>query len=355
MAFWRSKTRSPSELVRALKDSIVRLDAGPPGNDARKKAMVNWAAATLRAPLLRHQSLPKHDATEDISKVLSQMKVLLYGDGESEPQPELNAQLAQEFYSNDTFLLLLDNIWRFEFEARKDVSQVFNHLLRRQIGTRHPTVEYLNGRPDVVLSALRGYENSETALNTGAILHEMLRHETLAKKVLYSENLYSFIDYIDKTTFGIACDAMTNFKELLTRHKPLVAEFLDNNYDRFFQNFNLLITSPNYVTQRQSLRLLSELLLDRANFTVMSRYISSEENLKTIMNLLRSKAKNISVEAFHVFKIFVANPRKPPPIESILRRNKAKLTTFLRGFNPDREDEQFADEKVFLLQQIEAL
>lgn len=96
---------------------------------------------------------------------------------ESEPQPELNAQLAQEFYSNDTFLLLLDNIWRFEFEvdfqarvmrmflimimlstlqARKDVSQVFNHLLRRQIGTRHPTVEYLNGRPDVVLSALRG-------------------------------------------------------------------------------------------------------------------------------------------------------------------------------------------------------
>ena len=63
------------------------------------------------------------------------------------------------------------------------------------------------------------------------ILHEMLRHESLAKTLLYSERLYDFIPYIDKTTFGIACDAMANFKELLTRHKAMVADFLDKNYD----------------------------------------------------------------------------------------------------------------------------
>lgn len=81
------------------------------------------------------------------------------------------------------------------------------------------------------------------------ILHEMLRHETLAKTLLYSDQLYDFVGYIDKTTFGIACDAMANFRvschasacvlitlkthiqELLTRHKPMVAEFLDKNYD----------------------------------------------------------------------------------------------------------------------------
>jgi calcium binding protein 39 len=75
------------------------------------------------------------------------------------------------------------------------------------------------------------YENAEVALNTGMILHEMLRHESLAKTLLYSERLYDFIPYIDKTTFGIACDAMANFKELLTRHKAMVADFLDKNYD----------------------------------------------------------------------------------------------------------------------------
>lgn len=57
------------------------------------------------------------------------------------------------------------------------------------------------------------------------------------------------------------------------------------------------------MTKRQSLKLVGEILLDRTNFNVMTRYISSEENLKTMMNLLRDKSKNIQFEAFHVFKV----------------------------------------------------
>jgi hypothetical protein len=49
--------------------------------------------------------------------------------------------------------------------------------------------------------------------------------------------------------------------------------------------------------------LLGELLLDRANFNIMTRYISDPENLKRMMNLLRSKSRNIQFEAFHVFKV----------------------------------------------------
>lgn len=57
------------------------------------------------------------------------------------------------------------------------------------------------------------------------------------------------------------------------------------------------------MTKRQSLKLLGEILLDRANFNVMTRYIASEANLKMMMNLLRDKSKNIQFEAFHVFKV----------------------------------------------------
>ena len=116
-----------------------------------------------------------------------------------------------------------------------------------------------------------------------------------------------------------------------------------------------MILSNNYVTKRQSLKLLGEILLDRANFNVMTRYIASETNLKMMMNLLRDKSKNIQFEAFHVFKVwlyrgsrlasdstkplqvFVANPKKPPQIESILRRNKDKLLKFLKDFHNDKE------------------
>jgi calcium binding protein 39 len=103
-----------------------------------------------------------------------------------EPAPELIAQLAQETYNTDLLLVLVQNISRFEFEARKDVVQIFNNLLRRQIGSRWPTVEYLSGKHDVIFAALAGYENEEVALNTGMILKEMLRHEQLCKILLCS-------------------------------------------------------------------------------------------------------------------------------------------------------------------------
>lgn len=65
--------------------------------------------------------------------------------------------------------------------------QIFNNLLRRQIGSRWPTVEYLSGKPEIIFATLAGYENEDVALNTGMILKEMLRHEQLAKILLYSD------------------------------------------------------------------------------------------------------------------------------------------------------------------------
>ncbi|KAI0635160.1 Mo25-like protein [Trametes polyzona] len=328
MNFFKTKPRTPPDLVRGLRDALPRLEAGPPGGEARRKA------------------------NEEVARNLQQIKAILYGD---DPVPELVAQLAQETYNSDLLLHLIQNIHKLEFESRKDVVQIFNNLLRRQIGSRFPTVEYLSSRPEVLFAAFDGYGNEEIALNTGMILREMLRHEPLAKILLYSEQFYKFPHYIESTTFGISCDAYTNLKETLTRHKAMVAEYLDKNYDRFFTSFTTLILSNNYVTKRQSLKLLGEILLDRANFNVMTRYIANETNLKMMMNLLRDKSKNIQFEAFHVFKVFVANPKKPPQIENILRRNKDKLLKFLKDFHNDKEDEQFMDEKQFLIVQIQSL
>lgn len=93
-----------------------------------------------------------------------------------EPAPETVAQLAQEVYATDLLYALVTSMWRFEFEvrhgatflcvirlvtegewqARKDVAQIFTHLLRRQIGSRWPTVEYLNTKDEIVFAVLKG-------------------------------------------------------------------------------------------------------------------------------------------------------------------------------------------------------
>uniref|UniRef100_A0A672PRR8 Calcium-binding protein 39-like n=1 Tax=Sinocyclocheilus grahami TaxID=75366 RepID=A0A672PRR8_SINGR len=286
---------------------------------------------------------------KEASKCLVAMKEILYGTNDKEPHTETVAQLAQELYNSGLLISLVENLQVIDFEGKKDVCQIFNNILRRQIGTRSPTVEYFCSHQEVLFILLKGYETPQVALNCGIMLRECIRHEPLAKIVLHSEHFKDFFSYVEMSTFDIASDAFATFKDLLTRHKVLVAEFLEQNYDK-------LLHSENYVTKRQSLKLLGELLLDRHNFTVMTRYISKPENLKLMMNLLRDKSPNIQFEAFHVFKVFVANPNKTQPIVDILLKNQTKLIDFLSNFQKDRtDDEQFNDEKTYLVKQIRDL
>ncbi|KAJ4924277.1 hypothetical protein JOQ06_000517 [Pogonophryne albipinna] len=256
---------------------------------------------------------------------------ILYGSNDKEPHTETVAQLAQELYNSGLLLSLVKNLQVIDFEGKKDVCQIFNNILR-------------------------SYETPQSALNCGIMLRECIRHEPLAKIILHSSDFYKFFLYVEMSTFDIASDAFATFKDLLTRHKVLVAEYLEQNYEAVFTDYEKLLHSENYVTKRQSLKLLGELLLDRHNFTVMTRYISKPENLKLMMNLLRDKSPNIQFEAFHVFKVFVANPNKTQPIIDILLKNQTKLIDFLSNFQKDRtDDEQFNDEKTYLIKQIRDL
>lgn len=100
--------------------------------------------------------------------------------------------------------------------------------------------------------------------------------------------------------FEVGSDAFATFKDLFTRHKTLAAQFLTSNFDQVrrlvnaallrarlyqltwavailvvqvFAKYNSLLMSENYVTRRQSLKLLGEILLDRSNFEIMMKYI----------------------------------------------------------------------------------
>jgi len=55
-------------------------------------------------------------------------------------------------------------------------------------------------------------------------------------------------------------------------------------------------------------------------------------------------------------QVFVANPHKSLAVQKILISNREKLLRFLPTFLDDRvEDEQFIDEKSFLIRQIEQM
>ena len=95
-------------------------------------------------------------AQEDLSRQLTNMKQLLFGNESDQQSDIVLAQLSQEMYNTGLILALLRNLHRIDFEGKKDAVQIFNSILRRQIGTRTPTVEYICTKPDIIFTLCRG-------------------------------------------------------------------------------------------------------------------------------------------------------------------------------------------------------
>jgi calcium binding protein 39 len=166
-----NRPKTPQDLVRTVRESISRLDV-----PSEKKR-----------------------AIEEITKCLNAMKTILIGDGgtmlpphpfacfalfvwrialtnvplvniEADPIPEQVVLLSQEIYTSDLLQILSLNLYRFEFEAKKDFTSIFNTLLRRQVGeTRYPTVEYLAQKGEILLVLTKGYCTQLSLLLTWSV------------------------------------------------------------------------------------------------------------------------------------------------------------------------------------------
>lgn len=312
------------------------------------------------------------------------MKVTLQGTPELEATPDAVYQLVNQILAESLLPLLVDNIHRLPFEARKDTQTIISNVFRfRNPGSGAPEPdalkEVLRRQPEIIISLCRGYERRESASPCGGILKEALKWDAVAAVILYDEPspdgraidiyssdiditrpssgngvFWSFFDWIDKSSFEVSADAFDTFRLLLTKHKQLVSAYISTNFDLFFDRYNnTLIKSESYVTKRQSIKLLGEVLLDRQFYEVMTRYVDSGENLKLIMWQLKDDRRMVQYEAFHVFKIFAANPNKSYEVQKFLVMNKQRLLKFLPRFLEERtEDEQFNDEKAWLVKAI---
>ncbi|KAL1881107.1 hypothetical protein VTK73DRAFT_4784 [Phialemonium thermophilum] len=354
--FGRARTRaSTGDLPKQAKEHVTKLE-GPAGSAK----------------------------TEELAKVLSQMKAVLQGTHDSEVSPDQIYQLVTAIIDEDLLYLLAINLHRLPFESRKDTQVIFSYVFRFRPPAASESSEpmalayVVEKRPQILVELCRGYDHKESATPAGSVLREILKNEAAAAVILYEDGdvpgssargvaaidrdrpqsgngvFWRFFDWIDKSSFEVAADAFTTFREILTKHKELVPRYLSVNFDLFFNRYNhILVQSNSYVTKRQSIKLLGEILLDRSNYSVMTAYVDRGEHLKICMNLLRDDRKMVQYEGFHVFKVFVANPHKSVPVQKILLMNRDKLLTFLSHFLEDRtDDEQFIDEREFLIKQI---
>lgn len=193
--------KSPADIVKNLKDSMTVLEKHDISDKKAEKVgewIVEFIASGVsigRVELYSCVLFVIIQATEEVSKSLVAMKEILYGTNEKEPQTEAVAQLAQELYNSGLLSTLIADLQLIDFEVdvfqrcevekcelnnvewtlaqilllinliiyilsyrqgKKDVAQIFNNILRRQIGTRTPTVEYLCTQQNILFMLLKG-------------------------------------------------------------------------------------------------------------------------------------------------------------------------------------------------------
>ncbi|CAL5183837.1 unnamed protein product [Lathyrus oleraceus] len=329
-----SRPKTPQEVVKSIKESLMALDT---------KTVVEVKAL--------------EKALEEVEKNFVTMRTMLSGDGESEPNLDQVSQLVEEICKEEVLTLVIHKLPILGWEARKDLVHCWSILLKQKVDSNDCCVEYIEQHFELLDILVVYYDNKEIALSSGIMLRECIKFPNLAKYILESASFALFFKFVELPNFDVSSDAFSTFKDLLIKHGNVVAEFLTANYDEFFDQYESLLTSPNYVTRRQSIKLLSDFLLESPNAQIMKRYILEVRYLKVMMTLLTDSSKNIQLSAFHIFKIFVANPNKPRDVKIILGKNQGKLLGLLHNLSPGKgsEDEQFEEEKEFIIKEIERI
>lgn len=328
MAFLLKRNpKTPVDLVRAVNELVIKSDFS--------------------------ESKKYHD---DCARYLKQIKVILLGDEDSDPLPDQISQLAGECHNLDVLFHLIHNLRKLDFDCRKDVMILFLTLLRRTAPNNEcPTAGYLLTKPDILVMLMKGPEYPDVALVCGHILRDCGKYGTITKFVLNHPLFWNYFKYIQLPIFEVATDAFATLHCFLTTHRKLAAEFLARNCLPFTASINALIKSDNYVTKRQSLKLLKDLVMQKANQTFLMSYFDDAASLKIIMLLLSDKSKNLQLEGFHIFKFFVAKPKKSQKILDILIKNKDNFLHFFDNFDVSANGPGVVEERDFIMHEIQKL
>jgi calcium binding protein 39 len=294
----------------------------------------------------------------------------------------------------DLLYCLLNSMSLVPFESRKHVAAVINYLLVAGLAGadaslylpimelfRDHVAANFNRFMSAILTGQDPAKNgSDVVLHCGSIYRSCLRHPMLYRKLVETteaakQYVFPILDeYVHVPNFEISSDAMESLRCALgaaiprtpadevykTEIATTASEFLTRDYEAIWdERFNprLLSDEADYMTRRVALQMLSAVLLTRSNYTIMIRYVANRQSLIVIMKLLRDTSPHITLDAFHVFKVFVANPNKPPEVVKILKDNQSKLAAYLRTLHQEKEDTdtQFRDEKALIISTIESL
>jgi len=193
-------------------------------------------------------------------------------------------------------------------------------------------IEYVVRHSTIRRALLKGCAMPDIFHHCSEILRLCMRYPLLTGALIEDGIVADLLDLAHHESFDISCEAFFSLRELLLRHNDVASAYIEANFEEFFKDYHQLLRAENYVTQRISLKLLVDVLFDRHYLGIMFQYVNRVDFLQIHMNLLRHSSVVIRQDGFHLFKIFVVNPRKPRAASAILARNCERQVSLLSTF-----------------------
>lgn len=366
----------PFEITDKISKYIEQTKNCLIGDESTEQEKLNYALALLNTVLYGGNTSTNPSSTTLPVSVQSQNHVAQENSINIENSSNTNQKVQfvvhfAELQKQNMVSHLIFSLHLLPFECKKQVSLIVNCLFHKKDydvwnqQIRIPMLDYFQDNSLIIAHLLSYYSEDSLhidALTAGDILREICRNERLAKLTLQN-HWERLINLANLSGFDKLSDALHVFNDLLTRHKPMASKFLSEKNEAFFTKFNkeLIGTNSNFVTKKQCIKMLAQILSSKENYRIMLAYVTSAENLKVIMKLLQDSSTAIQLEAFHVFKIFVANPyvEKAEKVARILFKNKQILVDFLKNFLNEKHEEEtfdeFEQEKKYLINKIGGL
>jgi len=126
--FKKPSTKQPAELVKNLRDALLSTSLTPEKQQKETTKYIGHMRTLIAA------SVPPPVGDGD--------------DGAPPPPVDPAAEnlvviLGNDICDSGLLSIIIQNLNKFDFEAKKDVVYVVNHLVRRKSGARYPTVDFL--------------------------------------------------------------------------------------------------------------------------------------------------------------------------------------------------------------------
>jgi calcium binding protein 39 len=224
-------------------------------------------------------------------------------------------------------------------------------------------VDYLISHADAVKTLFKTYGKNASSADViiGVMIRDATRFSQIIEYIFKQDLVYELFSVLVSDNFDVSTDAFQTLKDVLTNHNEISAPWLTRNFEKFFPECMKLLKpkdngKTDYVTVRQMVALLSTIMLERPFMETMIQFVCHEEFLITTLVLLGNASKVVQYETFHLFKIFAANPRKPPKIAKLLNQNRERIMKILDQIEQDRlDDHEFKQDKNAVVAKLNAL